>query len=599
MAGNPILTYLPLNGTLAGTDRNGTFSATGSGALRWQPADGARVNYVLNPRCANDTANWTGSTSTISRVADAEFVGGYALNVKVEVAGIGRGARTNGFEQGWRFGQGQRTFSFDAKAISAATTLDVYAVEYDAAGTLLASGAVGLGKAVTSSVQRFSQSYTPTNAATEIVHFGLRTKNSVTVEFRISNVVVEEGNIASPAYFDGSSAGASWFDPRTGQLGTAHASPSCEQLTAWVEEGTTNYIANPRAESNTTGWFTYGDRTLSRDTTKAYIGSASFKVEASTTIASMNYFMSATGITIGATGSVTASAMVYVPTSWTGGDICIDARGFGLGSPSQANVDMSKKGQWQRVSTTFTASSTSGEVHLTSVSSMPSGQPVNFTNIQLENKSYATSYCDGSLGTGYSWAGTAHASASTRTVTSVYRTKADVIASGFSSISGSWIARVLVPSDEDKFTTIISESDGYGSSDWLGLSYTAGEVLRQRSKVQANAEVSVSSLGTVVYGSAYIAYGGWSDSVFVAVDSEPAVSALRVDTATNDVGIITFGGAGTEVLDGYLGPVAIYDRPLTDAELAKLDAAIDTWTPLWRLLGSNRYNQFQLRPIGA
>jgi hypothetical protein len=34
--------------------------------------------------------------------------------------------------------------------------------------------------------------------------------------------------------------------------------------------------------------------------------------------------------------------------------------------------------------------------------------------LQVEEKGYATTYCDGSLGVGYSWSGTAHASTSTR-----------------------------------------------------------------------------------------------------------------------------------------------------------------------------------------
>ena len=39
---------------------------------------------------------------------------------------------------------------------------------------------------------------------------------------------------------------------------------------------------------------------------------------------------------------------------------------------------------------------------------------------QVENKSYATPYADGSLGNGHSWSGTAHASTSSRTQAGLY-----------------------------------------------------------------------------------------------------------------------------------------------------------------------------------
>lgn len=358
----------------------------------------------------------------------------------------------------------------------------------------------------------------------------------------------------------------------------------------WLEEGTTNYIANPRAGSNTTGWFTYGDRTLSRDTTKAYIGSASFKVEASTTIASMNYFMSATGITIGATGSVTASAMVYVPTSWTGGDICIDARGFGLGSPSQANVDMSKKGQWQRVSTTFTASSTSGEVHLTSVSSMPSGQPVNFTNIQLENKSYATSYCDGSLGTGYSWAGTAHASTSTRAASSASVPTAGII----SPVAGA-IAFRATPTIETGLEEIWGECGVKGAAtdhtQW-GRDATKHPFVEWSANNAAYQRITATE--TVDAETEYFFYFGYNGTdTYLQVDSGTPQTGTR-DVVEDDfsVGDLTLEASAGGVI---VSPFATFDRPLTDTEIATL-AARQGWSMSTLAPGNRIRNQFELRP---
>jgi hypothetical protein len=47
----------------------------------------------------------------------------------------------------------------------------------------------------------------------------------------------------------------------------------------WLEEGTTNLVPNSGAESNTTGWAAQSATTLSRDATRAYVGSASFRCE--------------------------------------------------------------------------------------------------------------------------------------------------------------------------------------------------------------------------------------------------------------------------------------------------------------------------------
>ena len=61
---NPMLMFMPLSGSLVGYERNNptsrahaspkSFTATGSGAVRYQAASGARINLVKNPRLASD-----------------------------------------------------------------------------------------------------------------------------------------------------------------------------------------------------------------------------------------------------------------------------------------------------------------------------------------------------------------------------------------------------------------------------------------------------------------------------------------------------------------------------------------------------------------
>lgn len=72
-----------------------------------------------------------------------------------------------------------------------------------------------------------------------------------------------------------------------------------------------------------------------------------------------------------------------------------------------------------RHSAVFTTGVAGGVVRFYIVTPTASAQAITFQikKMQAEAKAYATSYCDGSLGTGYSWSGTAHASTSTRVST--------------------------------------------------------------------------------------------------------------------------------------------------------------------------------------
>ena len=166
---NPILCYLPLNGTLQLRDRlsPNLSTATGSGALRWAPAEGARVNYCLNSRLAVGTSNWIGSTAALSRAVDPLFVGGTALETTISSAGTGRGCRTNGTEALWRAGNGVRTFSFDAYLVTGDGALNPYAVEMDAAGNVLSSVSIG-SCTLSSQPSRYVFTYTPSQSLQEL-----------------------------------------------------------------------------------------------------------------------------------------------------------------------------------------------------------------------------------------------------------------------------------------------------------------------------------------------------------------------------------------------------------------------------------------------
>lgn len=606
---NPILTYLPLNGSLAGRDRiTGSFTATGSGALRWQPAEGARVNYCINSRFESNTNGWVGNgAGVISRITDSRFVGGVACRVVAS-----NSLTYNGITQTATLlspfvdaTQTTLTISFDILIESGKFSgLTLGCNVYTADGTYLGGlGSASAGTSALGVLERKTYTITLGGSHAAGTKFGMYLVNGTAdaTQFLISNIVVEYKTVVSATYFDGSYSGCAWVDPRTGSLGSAHASPSCNQLTAWIEEGTTNYISNPRAETVTTGWSTYTDRTLSRDATMAFIGSASYKIVANPTVGGQNYVMSNTSVTIGATGSATASAMVYIPSNWTGGDVTIDVRGFGLADGTTFGyADLGKKGQWQRISKTFTATSTSGAIHFTTMGGFPANQPLNFTNIQVENKAYATSICDGSLGTGYSWSGTAHASSSTRAVAVVYATIADRA----TTPDGSMLCKHMKTNmNYSQAPTALSLSALGGSvGDGYAIYYNGTNDVATADSIGAGAYAS-KFLGAIAFDTWRKAYMGWRTALIVGAMNNNALGATvsRNDPVNGvfqntifSVGAVD--GSGGQSWGGSVGPVVIFNREITDTERSAYNARIDAFQDLWSLYDQSLGSMLQATP---
>ena len=191
-----------------------------------------------------------------------------------------------------------------------------------------------------------------------------------------------------------------------------------------IAEATTNVIANPSFEIDTTGWgiAQVGD-VITRFTLNSVYGSACLQVDTSATV------------NAGASRNVTAETSAntqYTVSAYvlgTGATLCLwffdDVSGARFVSTVVTN------GIWKRISytDTFGAGSTIRYIGVVTTSS----QIVTFwiDAIQCEQKAYLTPYCDGSLGTGHSWLGAAHASASSRTVGRIqFPTSGNIIGSG-------------------------------------------------------------------------------------------------------------------------------------------------------------------------
>jgi hypothetical protein len=185
----------------------------------------------------------------------------------------------------------------------------------------------------------------------------------------------------------------------------------------WIvvpEEGT-NLITNPSLETNTTGWTLAGSASIARSTTQQRRGAYSLAITMTAATGDGAYY-GTVSLTSGTT--YTYSIDVYAPAGMP-----LKAYFATTGGVQVGGVRSFKgTGRWQRVSITYTeTSTTTRRLYLTKDASTKTGT-VYLDGAQLEAKAYPTTYIDGDqrglvpnqFPIAYTWTGTAHASTSTR-----------------------------------------------------------------------------------------------------------------------------------------------------------------------------------------
>lgn len=160
-----------------------------------------------------------------------------------------------------------------------------------------------------------------------------------------------------------------------------------------IMRGTTNLIANPVAAENADGWFGTADSTVTRTTALPTIAglpdgvTTGFLVSAHTTISASNAVAGFTSVTLTAQPH-TMTAYIYIPASWSGGDIRLRASAFsGYIGTDQAHADMGQRDQWQRLApATFTPASgdVAGSPRIEAGGTWNAGDGVYLTAVQIE-----------------------------------------------------------------------------------------------------------------------------------------------------------------------------------------------------------------------
>lgn len=193
---------------------------------------------------------------------------------------------------------------------------------------------------------------------------------------------------------------------------------SIDERKAWFAAATTNYCLNPSFEVNVTDDWTLGENggsggSKNLDATQYYIGTRSCRVRAGT---AANDIQTVANVSVPNGITVTISTYVRCSANPAGAKAYIWI--YDTTTPAvrgQANATLTTT--WERLSVSWT--NTTGVTCSVGPSCRNnfnnSAADVWFDACQLELQPAATPYCDGSLGAGYSWAGTAHNSTSSRT----------------------------------------------------------------------------------------------------------------------------------------------------------------------------------------
>jgi hypothetical protein len=196
---------------------------------------------------------------------------------------------------------------------------------------------------------------------------------------------------------------------RPGQFGKA----------AQVDESGWNICTNPSFETSTgNGWSYYvntgtgASAAVTSSTDYAWIGSYSAKIAVANGGASANdvQFYFPWNTTAGQ--PYTVQFRIRADGSYSGVSVSVMKNGSPYTAYASASVSVSD-GEWTTVYLTIPSAAATESVRLNFLLG-GSARTFYIDGVQIEQKGYATSYADGSMGIGHSWGGTPHNSTSTR-----------------------------------------------------------------------------------------------------------------------------------------------------------------------------------------
>lgn len=205
-------------------------------------------------------------------------------------------------------------------------------------------------------------------------------------------------------------------DSSSTDTGNLYAQSYAGHEGVFIEEGTTNNITNPNFENSTydTNWTAGSNITAFSNTSAPFVkfGVNSAKLAASASAISGTSNMFTTSINVGSTAVHTMSMYVYDGTSGNvGGTISSSIAKIVFNGTAQTTTYTDEGSGWWRL--TYSVAGINGSATY-GVEAQVS-KTIYVDGAQLEPELYATSYADGSFGSGYAWSSTENNSTSTRT----------------------------------------------------------------------------------------------------------------------------------------------------------------------------------------
>lgn len=305
---------------------------------------------------------------------------------------------------------------------------------------------------------------------------------------------------------------------------------------AWqVAEATTNYVVNPAPDPSGVIWYASAGARAFVDDVRSPTGRA-MKLEASAGMSTVIFDIADAGFSL-TSGSVTATlhawvdrvggwkrAFIYSKLNYSDGTTDTYTGGNFVYFDTEAGLQVQKMTWTAPVASGKTATALTFYVYAYPDTGMVPGDTLYLAGAQLEAKPYPTPYCDGSLGAGHAWTGTAHASASTRAA-GVVTTPAS---SHITPYRGALLLRTSRRTDTGIVEPIVTVGTQEAGADWMQLRINPADQLELSWSVDGGAEHVVTASGTVPTDDLSHVYAEWDGtSIAVALGTDATVSGSR------------------------------------------------------------------------
>lgn len=351
-------------------------------------------------------------------------------------------------------------------------------------------------------------------------------------------------------------------------------------------ETTTNLITNPSFEVNTTGWSTIGTvSAFERRNGPNTVGSFCARLAISDNFSGI----ASNSMTFTSGQSYTFSFDVMHVDGLQSNNWIARFRKGGTGVSTW--LEFTPPDEWERVSFTWLCNATGSDYDLSIYINVNDFSRIVIDAVQVEEKAYATPYCDGSLGggeteTGHSWSGTAHASTSSRSASYVTYDDESLDDFGHPMTVMAWIK----PTSSGSYQSIVSKEDSGSTLGW-DLANSSGTLRASiRGGGGAVADIAAGTLTLDAWNFCTFTYNG--SSLIIYLNGVQTGATSGAGTTVNTEPLRVGRRATGNVFNGLIDEVALIRRVLTADEIraiyesnAPIFAETSTWH--WRS-GRNR-----------